>query len=84
MQEVWGSNPHSSTNQVGGYLDLQEDQLWGQSGPTGAGRRCRFRIVASTRGVSFEHKKGTACTDSKFHRHCQGRWRGSVSLGFDA
>jgi integrase len=34
--------------------------------------------------VSFEHKKGTSCTDAKFHRHCQGRWRGSVSLGFDA
>jgi integrase len=34
--------------------------------------------------VSFEHAKGTSCTDFKFHRHCQGRWRGSVSLGFDA
>jgi integrase len=40
--------------------------------------------VATARGVSFEHKKGTGCTDSRFHRHCQGRWRGSVSLGFDA
>jgi integrase len=40
--------------------------------------------VAGTRGVSFEHKNGTVCTDVKFHRHCQGRWRGSVSLGFDA
>ena len=36
------------------------------------------------RGVSFEHKVGTGCTDAKFHRHCIGRWRGSVSLGFDA
>jgi len=36
------------------------------------------------RGVSFEHKVGTGCTDAKFHRHCQGRWRASVSLGFDA
>jgi integrase len=34
--------------------------------------------------VSFEHAKGTPCTDAKFHRHCQGRWRGSISLGFDA
>jgi integrase len=40
--------------------------------------------VATSRGVSFEHAKGTICTDAKFHRHCQGRWRGSVSLGFDA
>ncbi len=39
--------------------------------------------MASTRGVSFEHRKGTVCTDAKFHRHCQGRWRGSVSMGFD-
>jgi len=40
--------------------------------------------VAASRGVSFEHAKGTSCTDTKFHRHCHGRWRGSVSLGFDA
>jgi integrase len=40
--------------------------------------------VAALRGVSFEHKKGTECTDAKFHRHCLGRWRGSVSMGFDA
>jgi hypothetical protein len=40
--------------------------------------------MAASRGASFEHAKGTACTDAKFHRHCQGRWRGSVSLGFDA
>jgi len=40
--------------------------------------------VAASRGVSFEHKKGTECSDAKWHRHCQGRFRGSVSLGFDA
>ncbi len=40
--------------------------------------------MAAARGVSFEHRTGTICTDAKFHRHCQGRWRGSVSLGFDA
>ena len=40
--------------------------------------------MAASRGVSFEHAKGAACADAKFHRHCQGRWRGSVSLGFDA
>lgn len=40
--------------------------------------------MAAPRGVSFEHKQGTGCTDARFHRHCQGRFRGSVSLGFDA
>lgn len=40
--------------------------------------------MSTSRGVSFEHQKGTECTDAKFHRHCVGRWRGSVSLGFDA
>ena len=43
-----------------------------------------MRAVAAARGVKFEHRTGTVCTDAKFHRHCQGRWRGSVSLGFDA
>ena len=33
--------------------------------------------------MSFEHGKGTACTDARFHRHCEGRWRASVSLGYD-
>jgi integrase len=46
--------------------------------------------VAATRrgrgedGISFEHAKGTECRDARFHRHCQGRWRGSISMGFDA
>jgi len=40
--------------------------------------------VAATRGASVEHRKGTERTDTKFHWHCQGRWQGSVSLGFDA
>src|SRR6266852_4767067 len=40
--------------------------------------------VAATRGASVKHRKGFECTDTKFHRHCQGRWRGSVSLGYDA
>jgi integrase len=65
-------------------LIFKKINQWGQSGPTGAARGVRFQGVAATRGVSFEHKKGTECTDAKFHRHCQGRWRGSVSMGFDA
>jgi integrase len=39
-----------------------------------------------TRGqdtIFFDHE-GAACTDPQRHRHCRGRWRGEVSLGFDA
>ncbi len=39
-----------------------------------------------TRGedtIFFDHE-GAACTDPSRHRHCRGRWRGEVSLGFDA
>ncbi len=31
-------------------------------------------------GIFFEHT--VPCRDSEKHRHCQGRWRGVVSLGF--
>jgi integrase len=31
-------------------------------------------------GIFFEHT--AACRDPERHRHCQGRWRGVVSLGF--
>jgi integrase len=31
-------------------------------------------------GIFFEHT--APCRDSERHRHCQGRWRGVVSLGF--
>ncbi len=27
---------------------------------------------------------GAPCTDSKYHKHCRGRWRGILSKGFDA
>src|SRR6185437_149290 len=32
-------------------------------------------------GVFFEHN--SPCRDSHRHRHCDGRWRGVISLGFD-
>jgi len=32
-------------------------------------------------GVFFEHN--SPCRDSERHRHCDGRWRGVISLGFD-
>ncbi len=31
-------------------------------------------------GIFFEHD--ALCSDSDRHRHCEGRWRGAVSLGF--
>src|SRR5579863_4385262 len=33
-------------------------------------------------GIFFEHDG--PCRDSDRHRHCEGRWRGVVSLGFAA
>src|ERR1039457_2807519 len=33
-------------------------------------------------GVFFEHD--AQCRDNERHRHCEGRWRGVVSLGFGA
>jgi len=30
--------------------------------------------------ISFEHRG--PCRDSERHRHCPGRWRGEVTLGF--
>lgn len=33
--------------------------------------------------IFFDHE-GAACTDPKRHRHCKGRWRGEISLGYDA
>src|SRR5690242_15236038 len=31
-------------------------------------------------GIFFEHD--SPCRDSDRHRHCQGRWRGVISLGY--
>src|SRR5262249_60108104 len=33
-------------------------------------------------GIYFDHRGD--CRDSALHRTCAGRWRGVVSLGFDA
>jgi integrase len=33
-------------------------------------------------GIFFEHDADSPCRDSERHRHCAGRWRGVVSLGF--
>ena len=31
--------------------------------------------------IIFDHE-GAQCRDSKYHRHCSGRWRGIISKGF--
>ena len=31
--------------------------------------------------IIFDHE-GAPCTDSRYHRHCRGRWRGVLSKGF--
>jgi len=33
--------------------------------------------------VYFEHRSGTECRDERYHKSCQGRWSGSLSLGSD-
>ena len=32
--------------------------------------------------VLFDHE-GAECRDSRYHRHCSGRWRGVIDLGRD-
>ena len=44
----------------------------------------KSRRGRGTDAVYFDHTKGTECRDSRYHRHCTGRWRGEVSLGFYA
>src|SRR5258706_8695565 len=73
-------------DQVRGVTDAKEDPLRDLTGASGAS----VSAVTATRrgrgedGISFEHAKNTECRDARFHRHCQGRWRGSISMGFDA
>src|SRR5260370_42582176 len=31
--------------------------------------------------IIFDHE-GAPCTDSRYHRHCRGRWHGVLSKGF--
>jgi hypothetical protein len=33
--------------------------------------------------VYFDHKAGTPCRDSRYHRNCLGRWSASLSMGYD-
>jgi integrase len=37
---------------------------------------------AQGRGTIFFDHEGAPCTDSRYHRHCRGRWRGVLSRGF--
>src|SRR5579859_1731099 len=33
--------------------------------------------------VYFDHRTGTDCHDSRYHKTCTGRWSASISLGHD-
>ena len=52
------------------------------------GPHCCYHETMSSRrgwgqdGIFFEHDG--PCRDSERHRHCEGRWRGVISLGFGA
>ena len=46
-------------------------------------RRLGARRDNGAGGAWFEHRKGTTCHDSRYHRHCTGRWSASISLGRD-
>ena len=54
----------------------------------GIGPHSCYHKTMSTRrgwgqdGIFFEHD--APCRDSDRHRHCEGRWRGVISLGFGA
>lgn len=60
--------------------------MWLALGPQNGPQTCYYRPMSSRRGwredgVFFEHN--SPCRDSERHRHCDGRWRGVISLGFD-
>ena len=48
------------------------------------GEGAKSRRGRGTDAVYFDHTTGTECRDSRYHRHCTGRWRGEVSLGYHA
>ena len=61
--------------------------MWLAVGPQNGPHSCYYGPMSSRRGwredgVFFEHN--APCRDSERHRHCDGRWRGVISLGFDA
>jgi len=39
------------------------------------------RVPQGRGSIIFDHE-GAPCTDSKYHGHCRGRWRGVLSKGF--
>jgi hypothetical protein len=49
---------------------------------------CAFDAMGTHRengagSVYFDHKAGTRCRDSRYHRNCTGRWSASLSVGLD-
>ncbi len=51
------------------------------AGTTGACSGVWERVPQGRGSIIFDHE-GAPCTDSKYHRHCRGRWRGVLSKGF--
>ena len=59
--------------------------MWLADGPQDWPPFCYHTVMSSRRGwgedgIFFEHD--APCRDPDRHRHCEGRWRGVVSLGF--
>jgi len=63
MQEARGSSPLSST--LSSTRQAAYTQ-WPHAGRTAQGP------------VYFDHKTGTKCRDSRYHRNCEGRWSASL------
>jgi hypothetical protein len=59
------------------FLSLDVGAKSFTSGMAGASRRGYGEA-----GIYFDHRAD--CRDSAHHKTCSGRWRGVVSLGFDA
>jgi hypothetical protein len=59
------------------FLALDVGAMSQASGMAGASRR-----GYGEDGIYFDHRAD--CRDSAHHKTCAGRWRGAVSLGFDA
>ena len=70
------------------WLDVADcSSVWLAVGPQNGPHPCYPRPMSSRRGwredgIFFEHN--SPCRDSDRHRHCDGRWRGVISLGYDA
>jgi len=72
-QKVRGSSPLSSTKIPANLYQWR----------TSEGRFVSGRRDNGAGSVYFDHKAGTTCRDSRYHKSCTGRWSASISLGRD-